>query len=74
MVHAHCTKTGTGTGSGTGTMGFYIMLCTVHTTQGQGQRTFFFYCVRSCPVQCIRAIRFVFHLWETAKLATISND
>ena len=29
-------------------MGFYIMLCTVHTTQGQG--TIVFYCI--CPGPC----------------------
>ena len=31
---SHCT--GLGPGMGQGTMGFYIMLCTIHTTQGQG--------------------------------------
>ena len=30
---------GTGQGMVLGTMGLYIMLCTVHTTQGQGQGT-----------------------------------
>ena len=51
-----------GTGTGTGEMmGFYIMLCSVHTTQGQGQEqgTIVFYCThpRPCPgpglVQCV---------------------
>ena len=35
MAHTHCT--GQGQGQGWETMGFYIMLCTVHTTQGLGQ-------------------------------------
>ena len=41
-------------------MGFYIMICTVHTTQGQG--TIAFYCAHpsQCPgpspMQCVRAI------------------
>ena len=30
-------------------MGFYITLCTVHTTQEQGQGTIFFYCVHPGP-------------------------
>ena len=54
------------------TMGFYITLCTVHTTQGQGQGTIVFYCARPdpgpgpcpcpdpcpdpSPVQCVWAI------------------
>ena len=33
MAHAHCM------GPGPRMMGFYIMLCTVHTTQGQGHGT-----------------------------------
>ena len=36
------------------TMGFYIVLCPVHTTQGQG--TIVFYSTRPGPVQCIWAI------------------
>ena len=38
MGQTHCTGPGAGQGQGTGlgTMGFYIMLCTVHTTQGKG--------------------------------------
>ena len=43
MIHTHCT----GPGQGPGTMGFYIMLCTVHTTQGLGQGTIVLY--RACP-------------------------
>ena len=35
MARSHCT--GPGQGTGQGTMDFYIMLCTVHITQGQGQ-------------------------------------
>ena len=37
MARSHCTGRGQGTGTGTrqGTMDFYIMLCTVHITQGQ---------------------------------------
>ena len=31
-------------------MGFYITLCTVHTTQGQG--TIAFYCARPGPCPC----------------------
>ena len=37
MVHSHCM--GPGPGTEPGMMGLYIMLCTVHTTQGQGQGT-----------------------------------
>ena len=43
-------------------MGFCITLCTVHTTQWQGQGTIVFYCVYPCPcpvpgpVQCVWAI------------------
>ena len=38
MAHSHCTGPGTGMrpGTGLGTMGLCILLCTVHTTQGQG--------------------------------------
>ena len=36
-------------GQGQGMMGFYITLCTVHTTQGQGQGTMGF-CMRLCTV------------------------
>ena len=39
MAHSNCT--GTGPGTGLGTMGFYIMLCTVHTTHGQGMMGFY---------------------------------
>ena len=35
MAHSHCA--GLGQGQGREMMGFSIMLCTVHTTQGQGQ-------------------------------------
>ena len=37
MALSHCTEPGQGTGMGTGQnmMNFYIMLCTVHITQGQ---------------------------------------
>ena len=47
------------------TMGFYITLCTVHSTQeqGHGQATIAFYCVHPSPgpgpVQCVSAIRAV---------------
>ena len=41
MIHTHCT----GPGQGPGTMGFYNMLCTVHTTQGQGTIVL----CRACP-------------------------
>ena len=49
----------------TGTWNMYITLCTVHTTQGQGQGTIVVYCAhsdpRTCPVpvpvQCVWAIR-----------------
>ena len=34
MAHSHCT--GPRQGQGPGMMDFYITLCTVHTTQGQG--------------------------------------
>ena len=34
MAHSHCT--GPGPGTAPGMMGLYIMLCTVHTTQGHG--------------------------------------
>ena len=34
-------------GLGLGAMEFYIMLCTVHTRQGQG--TIVFYCARPSP-------------------------
>ena len=59
MSHTHCT----GPGQGPGSDGFYMMLCAVHTTQGQGQKhgTIVFYCVhpvpgpRPCPgpAQCV---------------------
>ena len=35
MAHSLCT--GPGLGTGLGVMGLCILLCTVHTTQGQGQ-------------------------------------
>ena len=54
MAHAHCT--GPGPGLRLGTMGFCIMLCTVPTTQvqGQGQGTIVFYCSHPgpCPSPC----------------------
>ena len=37
MAHSHCM--GPGTGTRLGTMALCILLCTVHTTQGQGQET-----------------------------------
>ena len=54
MAHTYCT----GPGSRPGMMGFYITICTIHTTQGQG--TIVFYCAhpssspcsRPSPVQC----------------------
>ena len=38
MGRSHCTGPGPGQGTGTGqgAMDFYIMLCTVHITQGRG--------------------------------------
>ena len=33
-------------------MGFSITLCTVHTTQGQGQGTIVFYCAHPSPSPC----------------------
>ena len=38
MAHSHYTGQGQGSGLGPRMMDFYITLCTVHTTQGQGQR------------------------------------
>ena len=48
MVHTHCM----GQGQGLEMMGFYIMLCTTHTTQGQGQGTIVFYSAHSGPCPC----------------------
>ena len=65
MAHTHCTRPepglGQGPGLGPGTMDFYIMLNTVHTTQGQGTIVFYFACPGPCPchahgrspVQCV---------------------
>ena len=39
MACSHCTGPGMVLGLGPGMMGLYIMLCTVHTTQGQGTGT-----------------------------------
>ena len=39
-------------GMGQEIMGFYITLCIVHTTQGQGQVTIVFYCVYPSPCPC----------------------
>ena len=59
MAQTHCTGPGQEQGQGMklGTMGFYIsILCTVHTTQGQGQiqGTIVFYCSHPipCPSHC----------------------
>ena len=37
MARSHCTEPGTGMGMGPGKMDFYVMLYTIHTTQGQEQ-------------------------------------
>ena len=52
MGQTHCTGPGEGQGQGTGlgTMGFYIMLCTVHTTQGKGIIVSF--CAHPGPYSC----------------------
>ena len=52
---------GPGPRPGLGMMGFCITLCTVHTTQGQGQETIVFYCARSSPCPCSGpgAVRYV---------------
>ena len=69
MAHTHCTEPGKGPWPGPGPTGFCIMLCTVHTAQGQTQGTIVFYRARSgpCPgpVQCVWAItlfKSIFHL------------
>ena len=43
------------------TMGFYIMLCTVHTTQGQGQGqgAIVFYCTHPSPCPCTGPVQCV---------------
>ena len=50
MAHSHWT----GPGQGPEMMGLYIMLCTVYTTQGQGQEqiTIIFYCAHPGPCPC----------------------
>ena len=55
MAHTHCTGPGQGPGQGPGTMGFYITLCTVHTTQGQVQGTIVSYFARPGPGSMQRA-------------------
>ena len=41
------------------TMGFCIMLCTVHTTQGQVHGTIVFYCARPFPCHCPGPVQWV---------------
>ena len=61
MSQTHCTgpEAGQGQGTGLGMVGFYIMLCIVHTTwgQGKGQGTIVSYCARivpcPSPVHCV---------------------
>ena len=59
MTHSHCTGPTQGRGSGPGNDGLCIMLCTVHTTQGQEQEqeTNVFYHTHPVPspspVQCV---------------------
>ena len=61
MAHTHYTGLAQGRGllPGTETMSFYIILCTVHSTQGQGPGTIVFYCPILVPmavpvlVQCM---------------------
>ena len=44
------TTLGHGQGMGLGMMSFYIILCIIHITQGQGQGTIVSYC--ATPVHC----------------------
>ena len=59
MAHTHCT--GPGQDRDRETMGFNIMLCTVHTTQGQGQvhGTIVVYCAYPVPCPCPGPVQFV---------------
>ena len=63
MARTHCTGPGAGQGTGLGTMGFYIMKCTVHTTQERGTIVFYFARPVPCPgpVQCASAIMVYVH-------------
>ena len=58
VTHAHCT--GQGLGLELGTMGFCTTLCAVHTTQGQGQGTFF--CI--VPVPFPVSVPMTFNVYE----------
>ena len=50
---------GTGTRTGTGKRWVIISLCSVHTTQGQGQGTIVFYCAHLSPCRGPGSVQYV---------------
>ena len=63
MACSQCTGPGQGLGTGLGMMGFYIMLCTAHTTQRQGTGTAPMGCIPISPLGPVPGHMFlIFHV------------